>query len=255
MDKLTKGKIKLIRALEHKKYRKKYKLFIAEGFKIVSDLLNSNFIVHEIIGIKQLIDKLNLGKSNDIEITIVNENDFEKISFQKTPQNILAIVEQKQWKFNPEIATSPIIALDFIQDPGNLGTIIRLADWFGIPAIICSTDTVDVYNPKVVQASMGSIFRVPVIYTDLENFLNEMRKLNKLIYGTFLDGENIYTTDLEQNSIIIFGNEASGIRDNLNHLIFKKLNIPKFSQNSPINSLNVAISAAVVISEFKRRSL
>ncbi len=248
---LTAAKRKLIRSLAQKKYRQQTGLFVAEGIKTVQDLLKSDFDVQEIFISENLIDKFSI--SRDIEVTILADEEFGKISFLKNPQPILALVRQKRWLIDiHSIARRDLVlALDKVQDPGNLGTILRIADWFGIKAIVATPDTVDIYNPKVVQASMGAVFRVPVIYVDFQQFLGRLNGIE--IYGTFMDGENIYTADLSASGVIIMGNEANGIGQNLESLITRRLTIPSFNRGYHIDSLNVAVATAIVVSEFSRR--
>ena len=177
---------------------------------------------------------------------------MKKISALTTPQDVLALVEIPKIEFkNQYLYESPILALDFIQDPGNLGTIVRIADWFGIKNIVCSKDTVDIFNPKAIQATMGSIFSVNVFYVDFNVFLPNVKDIP--IYGTLLEGENIYKTELSKNGIILLGNEANGIRKINQAHITKPITIPNFNSQKKAESLNVAISAAIVCSEFKRR--
>ncbi len=244
---------KLIRSLEQKKYRKQTGLFVVEGQKSINDLLESDFAIHEIFIGTGLIDKVSIPPH--IPVTVVEDSEFERISLQKTPQKILALVEQKNWQIDIlQIARSDIVlVLDNIQDPGNMGTILRTADWFGIRAILASNGTVDIYNPKVVQASMGAIFRIPVIYEDIVQTLGNAGELP--VYGTFMQGDNIYTTSLENRGFIVMGNEANGIGKNTEKLITQRLTIPSFNPGKHPESLNVGMATAIVLSEFRRRKL
>ncbi len=248
---LTTAKRKLIRSLGQKKYRQQKGLFVAEGVKIVQDLLKSDFQVEEIFIGEDLLDRFSTPP--EVKVTILDDEEFSRISFLKNPQPVLAIVHQKHWKIdiNAAARNDLILVLDKIQDPGNLGTILRIADWFGIKAIVASQDTVDVYNPKVVQASMGAVFRVPVVYGDLQQLLGKLDGVE--IYGTFMDGENIYTSDIKPKGMIVMGNEANGIEPHIERLITKRLTIPSFNTNYHIDSLNVAVATAIVVSEFSRR--
>lgn len=250
---LTNNQIKQFSSLKLKKFRQKYNQFIVEGNKLVEEALNSEFQIEHVIATNNWLN------NSDIEIPTTNliETDFtniKKISSLSTPQEVVAIVKiPEQTTVNVKVTEKLILALDNISDPGNLGTIIRLCDWFGIDNIICSIDTVDVYNPKTAQSTMGSIFRVNVNYVKLESFLKphfEEKKTN--IYGAFLEGENIYKTDLQKNGILVLGSESHGISPKIANYIKKKLTIPHFN-NSRTESLNVAISSAIFCSEFMRR--
>ncbi len=246
---LSKNKIKLINSLKHKKFRKKENLFICEGIKIFDTLITSReFNIREIYATENFAKKYPRQK-----ITIISHNELKKISTLTTPQEVIAIVEIPQRDIENENFNKGItIVLDHIQDPGNLGTIIRTADWFGIERIVCSSDSVDLYNPKVVQASMGSIFSVPVFYENLEYFFE---KINKKIpvFGTLLDGENIYSIDKPSNAIILIGNEANGIRKQHLKFITKAVTIPSFNEGKAAESLNAAIATAIICSEFSKQ--
>ncbi|MBX9807082.1 MAG: RNA methyltransferase [Flavobacteriaceae bacterium] len=241
---VSKNQIKLITSLQQKKYRVTNLLFFAEGIKVIQELLESNFeLVHlySTLGDFQEV-------SNDKK-TIIHESDLKKISALTTPNTCLAVfkipVEKKI------INSGLILALDSIRDPGNLGTILRLCDWFGINQIICSKDAVDIYNPKVVQATMGSIARVNVNYIDLKTFISQTKLP---VFGTFMDGNNIYKTNLPQEGIIIMGNEANGISPEIEKLIKNRLTIPRFGTLQKTESLNVATATAIILSEFRRTS-
>lgn len=245
---ISKNQIKLIRSLELKKNRKRESLFVAEGPKVIEELLKLQ-TPHTIIATKEWIDN-NPKISNVIE---VSERELESASLLKTPQQVLALFAIETTVQNLNIDNNKLyLALDGIQDPGNLGTIIRIADWFGIDTIYCSNETVDVYNPKVIQATMGSIARVKVIYTDLYNMISNLSD-EMPVYGTFLDGSDIYKNELTPNGIIVMGNEGKGITKELKSLITNKLLIPSFSIGDTAESLNVAIATAITCSEFKRR--
>jgi RNA methyltransferase, TrmH family len=239
---LSKNQIKLITSLQQKKFRFANQLFFAEGIKVIQELLESNF---ELVQLYTILDDFG-GVSNDKK-EIIHESELKKISALSTPNTCLAVfkipVEKKI------IESGLILALDSIRDPGNLGTILRLCDWFGIDQLICSKDAVDIYNPKVVQATMGSIARVNVNYIDLEWYIS---KTKTTVFGTFMDGENIYKSTLPQEGIIIMGNEANGISPNLEKLIKNKLTIPRFGTIQKTESLNVATATAIILSEFRR---
>lgn len=245
---ISKNQIKFIRSLELKKNRKRESLFVAEGPKVIEELLKLK-TPHTIIATKEWIDN-NPKISNVIE---VSERELESASLLKTPQQVLALFAIETTVQDLNIDNNKLyLALDGIQDPGNLGTIIRIADWFGIDTIYCSNETVDVYNPKVIQATMGSIARVKVIYTDLCNLISNLSD-EMPVYGTFLDGSDIYKNELTPNGIIVMGNEGKGITKELKSLITNKLLIPSFSIGDTAESLNVAIATAITCSEFKRR--
>ena len=240
---LVKSKVKYIQTLGQKKFREQEGLFIAEGPKLVKELLEADAAsVNEIYGLKDWMDdnqKL-LNKIVAIEIT---EIELEKISQLTTPNKVVAIVQQ--YELGETITTKDQItlALDNIQDPGNLGTIIRIADWFGIKQIICSTDSADMYNPKVVQSTMGSIARVKVYYTDLEEWLGSQKGIS--IYAASLDGENVTTMKKIKEGIIVFGNESKGISPGLLNMSTVKITIPK---KGKAESLNVAVATGIILS-------
>lgn len=242
---LSKNNIKLIKSLEHKKYRNQHQLFVVEGVKNVQEFLNSRFELSHLF----TTDTTFLIKDAQ-KISYITEDELKKISFLKTPNTQLALFKIPVNKIVSK--EKLLVGLDAINDPGNLGTIIRLCDWFGIEQLICSEDTVDCYNQKVVQATMGSLTRVKITYTDLKEFL---KSYQNSIYGTFMDGASIYNADLYQNGIIIMGNEANGISKEIEELISEKLSIPTFRAIQETESLNVATATAIVLSEFKRRLL
>ena len=239
---VSKNQIKLITSLQQKKYRIANKLFFAEGVKGIQELLDSNF------ELEHLYTTL-----NDFEVvfndrkSIISDNDLKKISALATPNSCLAVFRMPVEK--PIIEIGLILALDSIRDPGNLGTILRLSDWFGIQQVVCSKETVDIFNPKVIQATMGSIARVNVNYIDLNSFLVQTKLP---IFGTFMEGDNIYKSNLPQQGIIIMGNEANGISVELEKLVQNRLTIPRFGNNQKTESLNVATATAIVLSEFRR---
>ncbi len=239
---VSKNQIKLITSLEHKKFRQKNKLFIAEGVKVIQELLLSNFELEHLYVTEPIFDELNQDA-----ITVISENDLKKISCLSTPNNCLALFKiPKEKKITND---GLILALDDIRDPGNLGTIIRLCDWFGVGQIVCSEQSVDVFNPKVVQATMGSLARVNVTYVNLPLFLSAS---NQTVFGTFMNGENVYQKQLPPNGILVLGNEANGISKEVEKCISQRLAIPRFGKVKKTESLNVATAAAVFLSEFKR---
>lgn len=239
---VSKNQIKLINSLHQKKFRQANNLFIAEGVKVINELLQSNFELENIYATEALFPEVPPQK-----FTLINENDLKKISALTVPNNCLAVFKIPESKKIEEQGL--IIALDDIRDPGNLGTILRLCDWFGIEQLVCSEKTVDVYNPKVVQATMGSIARVNITYLDLDLYL----KNSKLpIFGTFMDGENIYNTNLPKEGIVVMGNEANGISSVIEKRTKNRLTIPRFGNLQQTESLNVATATAIILSEFCR---
>jgi RNA methyltransferase, TrmH family len=253
---LSKNKIKLIQSLSDKKSRQAENLFVLEGTKIVKELLQSSIEPVEIYATQDWVnesDKNILSFSGKIEV--VSEDEIKKISFQKTPQEVIALAHLPKRDFNAENLKNKLsLILDTIQDPGNLGTIIRIADWFGIEDIICSPETADAFNPKVVQSTMGAILRVKIHYLNLNEVLDNFKRLKIPVYGTVLDGENIYKAELSKNGAIIMGNESNGVNTQLMPFINKKLLIPNFPEgirNS--ESLNVGIATAITCAEFRRR--
>ncbi|MEL1240837.1 TrmH family RNA methyltransferase [Flavobacterium flavipallidum] len=239
---VSKNQIKLITSLQQKKYRINNQMFFAEGVKVIQELLQSNFELEHLYTTQfDFEDVLESKKS------LIHENDLKKISALTTPNTCLAVF--KIPAENPVIDSGLIIALDDVRDPGNLGTILRLCDWFGIEQLICSKETVDIYNPKVVQATMGSIGRVNVTYVDLLEYISQT---NLAVFGTFMDGENIYKSNLPQEGIVIMGNEANGISSEIESVIKNRLSIPRFGNLQKTESLNVATATGIILSEFKR---
>jgi TrmH family RNA methyltransferase len=239
---VSKNQIKLISSLQQKKYRIAHQLFFAEGVKVIQELLKSNFVLEHLYTTQNDFEDVLFAKK-----TLLHETDLKKISALSTPNTCLAIFKIPVEKKVKE--SGLICALDCIRDPGNLGTILRLCDWFGIEQLLCSKETVDIYNPKVVQATMGSIARVNVNYVDLNDFVSATKLP---LFGTFMDGLNIYKTTLPREGIIIMGNEANGISEELEKRIINRLSIPRFGDVQKTESLNVATATAIVLSEFKR---
>ena len=247
---ISKNLIKLIKSLEQKKYRKREKLFVAEGPKVVGDLM-------ALMAPQRIIATSEWYKEKKIsEDVVVTEDEIRKVSFLQHPQDVLALFEL------PEIEELPVeqlrdrltLALDDVQDPGNLGTIIRLADWFGIEHILCNQGTADAYSPKVVQATMGSIARVKLHYTNLAEYLKQLQNTVP-VYGTFLDGRNLYAEKLSPSGIIIMGNEGNGISEQVERCVTKRLLIPSYPAERPTaESLNVAIATAITCAEFRRKN-
>ncbi len=252
---LSKNKIKLIQSLNRKKNRDETGLFLVEGNKMAEEVLKSEFIVETIICTSDFYRNHPETRLKAREIIETDKDTLQKASLLQNAQEALALVHQcseRTRKLN--LRSDLCLALDFIQDPGNLGTILRIADWFGIKSVICSENTVDVYNPKVVQASMGAIFRINTYYLDLDKFLFENSSQGIPVYGTFLEGKNIYTESLSKNGILLMGNEGNGISASVEKFVSNKLYIPSFSlDENKSESLNVAIAAAICCSEFRRR--
>ncbi|MEL1252735.1 RNA methyltransferase [Flavobacterium sp. DGU38] len=241
---ISKNQIKLISGLHQKKQRFANQLFFAEGVKVIQELLQSNFELELLFTTQNDFESVEFSKR--IPIT---DQELKKISALSTPNTCLAVFKIPAEK--AIIDSGLIVALDDIRDPGNLGTILRLCDWFGIQQIICSKETVDIYNPKVVQATMGSITRVNVNYIDLKSYIANAKIP---VFGTFMDGENIYQSDLPKNGIIIMGNEANGISAEIEKMVTSRITIPRFGELQKTESLNVATATAIVLSEFKRNS-
>lgn len=239
---LSKSQLKLITSLRQKKYRVKENLFIAEGVKVVNEFLNSEFKIHKIFCISDFEHQLSEDK-----IQLISNEELKKISLLKTPNQVVGLFEIP--KASELLNKGLIVALDDVNDPGNLGTIIRLCDWFGVRQIICSTNTVDCFNPKVVQSSMGSLTRVKLNYTDLNTYI-ESTKLP--ICTTQMNGQNVYKTELPKDAILVMGNEANGISKEILELSTNSLAIPRFGDIQKTESLNVATATAILLSEFKR---
>lgn len=249
---ISKNQIKYVHQLELKKFRKQEGLYIAEGHKVVGDLLKAGFVPKHIFATKEWLSQNHFA--NTIE---VSNEELTRLSLLQHPQQVLALFPiPKNTLSSRDLFQENQLSLflDNIQDPGNLGTIIRIADWFGIDTIFCSEGTVDAWNPKVIQATMGSIARVNMIYTDSTEFFNSLPS-DYPIYGTFLDGQNIYAQQLSQHGVIVMGNEGNGISDNVRAHVTHKLLIPDFHNGNTADSLNVAIATAITCSEFCRRRL
>ena len=250
---ISKNTIKLIKSLARKKFRLKEKLFLVEGDKNVLEALNSNFTIENVFATNSFILANKIRCKNANEIIKVEQNDIKKASLLQSPQNCLALCTIPEKSVLPEkLSNNLSIYLDDIQDPGNLGTIIRICDWFNIENIFCSLNTTDFFNPKVIQASMGSFCRVNYFETDFTFIADLAHKNNIEIFGAFMDGNNIYTEKLPQKAIIVMGNEGNGINKDLVGSINRKLKIPKFSENGA-ESLNVSVATAIICSEFKRQ--
>ncbi|MXN91880.1 RNA methyltransferase [Flavobacterium sp. Sd200] len=241
---VSKNQIKTITGLQQKKYRKEHKMFFAEGIKVVGELLSSSLELEHLFTTEDVFKNVPSGK-----VTHISADELKKISALTTPQTCLALFSIPDEK--PVPASGLIVALDDVRDPGNLGTIIRLCDWFGISHLVCSVQCVDVYNPKVVQATMGSLTRVNVVYTDLAEYLSQT---SLPVFGTFMDGKNIYKEILPESGIIVMGNEANGISAEIEKLSTQRIAIPRFGDLQQTESLNVATAAAIILSEFRRNA-
>lgn len=248
---LSKALQKRIASLENKKQRRESGLFVAEGSKTVLDLIAAGIVPEKVIATVNWLaeNRLNAG----VEVIEVELEEMKRISFQQTPQGVMGIFRQPQYETDTTIPQRELcLALDNVQDPGNLGTIIRIADWFGIENIFCSTGTADIYNPKTIQATMGAIGRVRVHYVDLPEMLASL-KGKAPIYGTFLDGEVVYTKKLEKHGVIVMGNEGNGIGDECSRHITEKLLIPSYPEGRATSeSLNVSVATAIICNEFRR---
>ena len=251
---LSKNDIKNIKSLEHKKFRTEKGLFIAEGHKTVLEL-TGKFSCTLLAATQDWLDCHRNITAERIESVTTDE--LKRASLLQAPQDVLAVfrIPKSETKLADTAQNNLVLALDDVQDPGNLGTIIRLSDWFGIKDVFCSKGTADIYNPKAVQATMGALARVRVHYTDLKQSIKELPD-NVPVYGTFLDGEIIYDTKLSANGVIIMGNEGNGITPEIRQSVTHKLYIPNWPKGAPTSeSLNVAIATAIVCSEFRRRNL
>ncbi len=250
---LTNNEIKYLKSLQTKKFRKENGVFVAEGEKLVTDILQSELKVQQVLH-TELWRNPSAGKS--ILTQQISLKEMERITGLVTPSNAFAVVEYPNYAVTTnELNNQLVLMLDGVQDPGNMGTIIRLADWFGIDNIICSPDTADAFAPKVIQASMGAIARVRVSYYDLPHFLHNFNG-NSPIYGTFMQGDNIYSANLETKGIIVLGSEGSGISRDVERFVTQRIQIPSFAVNrSTVESLNVAMTTAIICSEFCRRTV
>ena len=245
---MTKAEIQLVRALADKRGRAEHQLFVAEGEKLIGELRASHLRVRKLFALE--------GVFEGPEVETVAPRDMERLSLLKTAGNSLALVEIPRYELDTESLKGRLtLALDDVQNPGNLGTIVRLADWFGITDIVCSPGSADCFNPKVVQATMGAILRVRVHYTDLAECLAAAAAQGIPIYGTFLEGENIYRADLAPEGIIVMGNEGRGVTQPVARTVTRKLFIPPWpADRRGSESLNVAMATGIICSEFRRRS-
>ena len=253
-EQFTNNLRKIVKSLGDARHRKETGLFVAEGAKCVFETINS-FRCRYLFATQKWIDEnKNLAANHDF--TVVTSADIERMSQLRSPQPVIAVYETPEIQFClDDIDGKLVIALDRVQDPGNLGTIMRIADWYGIDTIIASNDTVDVYNPKVVQATMGGIARVKVYYVNLPETLNEISK-KMPVYGTSLSGENIYATKLDSKGVIVMGNEGNGISSEVDKCLTHRIFLPSFPENAErVESLNVSMATAVTVAEFRRRMM
>jgi TrmH family RNA methyltransferase len=249
---LSKNQIRFIRSLDQKKKRAENGVFVCEGVRCVKEILRSSLDVISIYGTEEWINEHGKSVGRNTDLYPVNEGELKKISFVKTPHEVLAVVKIPLWKFVPShLDADWIMGLENIQDPGNLGTLVRLADWFNIRHIVCSKDTADVYNPKVIQATMGSITRVQVHYLDLERLIMDHPRVP--VVATTLTGTPIMKADLPRHGLILFGNEAEGISASLLSRVTSQVLIPSSSPHPAVDSINVSAAAAIVLYELRRR--
>jgi TrmH family RNA methyltransferase len=240
---LSKNEIKYIQSLCHKKQRQQDGLFVVEGPKLLEEVLNSNYTVKKIFALQEWAAQ----NITAVHVTIINEDELKKISTQQHPNQVLAIVEQLKENAKPLFKNSFSLMLDGIQDPGNLGTIIRIADWFGIKQMVCSEDTVELYNPKVIQSTMGSFTRVKLWYTDLKSVL---MNIDVPVLGALLQGENIYDAGTFKEGVLLIGNEGKGIREEILPFVTHPVTIPKIGG---AESLNAAIAAGILVSHLIKK--
>ncbi|MBS2100134.1 TrmH family RNA methyltransferase [Carboxylicivirga linearis] len=249
---LSKNKQKLITSLARKKHRDQEQLFVAEGHKLVDDLLTTSLKCKILIATDEWLNS-NKNYLNNTEIINASLNEIKKVSSLKSTPPVMAVFEQPATNFDYEqLSTKLSLFLDDIQDPGNLGTIVRMADWFGIEDVFCTKGCADIYNSKTVQSTMGAIARVKVHYIEAANFFDSIDNVE--IYGTFLEGDNLYQTDLKANGIIVMGNEGNGISKEVEKYVSTKINIPNYPPESATSeSLNVAVATAITCAEFRRQ--
>lgn len=252
---ISKNTIKLIKSLEQKKFRIKEKIFLVEGDKNVSEVLDSKFCIEKLFATNAFLEKNGSNLKNVQVITEVTRDEISQASLLKNPQNCIALCTLPDTKTLPEKTVDNLqIYLDDIQDPGNFGTIIRICDWFGIKQLFCSTKTADLFNPKVIQASMGSICRVDIYYTPFEPVAKLATDSGVAILGAFLEGENIYEQNLPQKVLLVMGNEGNGISSEIENAIERRIKIPSFNFNEKsAESLNVSVATAIISAEFKRQ--
>ena len=240
---LSKKHFKLINQLRKKKYRSDYQMFLAEGIKVVEEFVQADFKPHLVFCTSEYNNKLSINN-----LLVISDKELKSVSEFSTPNQIFGVFEM------PNSITQTTdgftLVLDGVNDPGNMGTIIRMCDWFGVEQLICSANTVDCYNPKVVQATMGSLSRVGVVYTNIVSYLNQQ---SRPIFGALLEGKNVYQEKLNKEAVLVMGNEANGISKEVQNLITSKVTIPQFGKIKKTESLNVATATAIILSEFMRK--
>ncbi|MFD2891928.1 TrmH family RNA methyltransferase [Flavobacterium chuncheonense] len=241
---VSKNQIKLITSLHQKKYRKQHQMFIAEGKKVIEELLLAQYDLMYLFAKENFFPQVDVSK-----VYAISDLELKRITALTTANDCLAVFKMPAEQLINN--SGLVLALDDVRDPGNLGTIIRLCDWYGIETLVCSHESVDCYNPKVIQATMGSISRVNIVYTDLQDYIT---KSNLPVFGTFMDGDNIYQTKLPEEGIIVMGNEANGISTAIESLVSSRISIPRFGKLQQTESLNVSTATAIILSEFKRNS-
>ena len=246
---MTNKELKIFASLKHKKFRLEHGLFLVEGYKTIEELLKSDLEIVRIIASEKALENPNISSLKISER--VSNKDLERISNMKSASSIIAIVKIPE--INSVDLIGKTILLDDIQDPGNLGTIIRTAHWFGFKQIVCSENSVDLFNHKVIQASMGAVFKMKIAYADLEHLIPDLQTEDFRVLGTFMEGESIYNFDFKNKDIFILGNEGKGISPSIEALINKKISIPSFVQNDKTESLNISIAGAVVCSEMAKK--
>jgi TrmH family RNA methyltransferase len=244
--KLSQTHFKLIRSLELKKQRQKRGLFVIEGEKLISDILKTNIKIRTFFALEECLDSMSLSNKSNSNLILVNNIELRKLSFLSSPNKILAIAEKASLPKNEYDPKKPSLVLDTIQDPGNLGTILRIACWYGIEQVVCSDKTADHLNPKVIQSSMGAFAHLNVFYTSLESFFKKHQNIK--VYGASLDGKNINNIQFVTNPAIVIGNESKGISEEVSMYLDEKISIPKYG---PMESLNAAIATAVICDHFK----
>ena len=240
---ISKNQIKFVKSLQKKKFRLESKCFVVESIKNVNEILNSDYKVQQIFATESWVERFKIR--DDISVNLVKENEMQRISALKTASDILAVVKIPIQKNNFDFSGINI-ALDYVKDPGNFGAIIRICDWFGVKNIYCSEETVDMYNPKVVQSTMGSISRVSVIYTDIKTMIKEI-DVNVKVYAAVMNGKDLNQIKINENSLIVFGNESNGISEEIKNIISDKITIKKIGE---AESLNLAAAAAIILNKF-----
>ncbi|MFP4469089.1 MAG: TrmH family RNA methyltransferase [Bacteroidales bacterium] len=250
---ISKSQLQYVRSLQQKKFRTLHRQFVAEGRKMIAELLNSKIQVEQIFAVAEWEAPPELSIRKSITVTSVSPKELERMSGFNTPDQVLAVAQIPDMeKLMPDQLQGLVLMLDGIGDPGNFGTIVRIADWFGVETVVCSENCVEAFNPKVVQAAMGSLFRVKVYVENLKDVLNDpARKLP--VYGAVMDGENVYDQEFPPGAILVIGSESHGISGGVELLLDKRLTIP--SAGGRAESLNAAVAAGILCSEFKRKTL